>query len=79
MADKVYEYGITSTGEENMFWRRHPASDRYDSHISDLNDKTGEIYDESGNKCGIDAETRAERIEELDELIREKIDGDTEE
>lgn len=79
MVDRVYGPAITTTGEENTLLKSHPASDKYGAYISDRDDKTGEIYDESGNRCGIDAETRAERIEELDELIREKIDGDTEE
>jgi len=75
---KIYQ-GNAIIAEENTVLSGRPASEKFESYTTDLSDRTGNIYQENGETCGLDPVSRAERIEELDEVIYENLHGDNEE
>jgi len=74
------DYMINSEGRESSNWSSHPGSDRFREYESNLRN-TEDVYDSCGCNQPISEADREKRIEELDELIHDKLgkyDEDTE-
>ncbi|GEM_PF-4578981 len=66
------DYSINSEGRDSSTWSSHPGSDRFDRHETNLRN-TEDVYDQCGCNQPINEADREKRVEELDELIHDKL------
>ncbi|MCD8079819.1 MAG: hypothetical protein LUF04_05220 [Bacteroides sp.] len=66
------DYKINSEGRDSSNWSSRPGSDRFGNYESNLQN-TEDVYDSCGCNQPISEADREKRIEELDELIHDKL------